>query len=55
MQSNMTVNDAEALVAVVREHILGLSPDLEETCELIYAARFTRLTASRRQTVQEVS
>ena len=43
MQSSMTRRDAENLVAVVRERILALFPDGEETYELIYAPRFTRL------------
>ena len=43
MQSNMTGHDAQALVETVRARILGLFPDGAETCELIYAARFTRL------------
>ena len=43
MQSNMTRQDAENLVAVVREHILALFPDGEQTFELIYRPRFRRL------------
>ena len=43
MQSNLTRDDAEGLVAGVREHILGLFPDGEQTYELIYAPRFRRL------------
>ena len=43
MQSNMTVDDAKALVQGVRARILTLFPDGAETYELIYAARFTRL------------
>ncbi len=43
MQSNMTRRDAENLVAAVRERVLGLFPDGEETYELVYAPRFRRL------------
>jgi hypothetical protein len=43
MQSGMTRRDAENLVVAVRERILQLFPDGEETYELIYAPRFKRL------------
>jgi hypothetical protein len=43
MQSNMTRQDAESLVAVVRERILLLFPDGQQAFEVIYAPRFTRL------------
>jgi hypothetical protein len=43
MQSGMTRKDAETLVVNVRERILHLFPDGEETYELIYAPRFRRL------------
>ena len=43
MQSNLTRDDAEGLVAGIRERILGLFPDGEQTYELIYAPRFKRL------------
>lgn len=43
MQSGMTRKDAESLVAMVRERILHLFPDGEETYELIYSPRFKRL------------
>ena len=46
MQSNMTVDDAEWLVQGVRERILGLFPDGDDTYELIYAPRFRRLITS---------
>jgi hypothetical protein len=39
----MTRPDAEHLVRVVRERILTLFPDGEETYELVYARRFQRL------------
>jgi hypothetical protein len=42
-QSGMTRRDAENLVSAVRERILHLFPDGEETYELIYAPRFRRL------------
>ena len=45
MQSSMTRRDAESLVAVVRERVLVLFPEGEETYELIYAPRFKRLLA----------
>ena len=43
MQAGMTRRDAQLLVANVRERILTLFPDGEETYELIYARRFRRL------------
>jgi len=43
MQSNMTRDTADALIQGVREHILTLFPDGEQTYELIYAPRFRRL------------
>jgi len=43
LQSNMTVCDAEALVASIRKKILALFPDGGDTYELLYAPRFRRL------------
>ena len=43
MQSGMTRRDAETLVQTIRERILSLFPDGEQTYELIYAPRFRRL------------
>lgn len=43
MQSGMSRSDAENLVSQVRDRILNLFPDGEETYELIYAPRFRRL------------
>lgn len=43
MQSGMIRRDAETLVQTVRERILSLFPDGEQTYELIYAPRFRRL------------
>jgi hypothetical protein len=43
MQAQMTRREAEQLVAAVRERILTLFPGAEETYELIYARRFSRL------------
>lgn len=43
MQSGMTRREAEHLVTVVRERILTLFPDGEETYEVVYAPRFTRI------------
>lgn len=45
MQSNMTREDAIALVNGVRSRILELFPDGEKAYELIYAPRFSRLIA----------
>jgi hypothetical protein len=39
----MTRAEAETLVAMVRERILELFPDANETYQLIYAPRFRRL------------
>ena len=39
----MTRRDAEQLVVEVRERILALFPDGEETYEVVYARRFRRL------------
>ena len=43
MQSSMTRRDAEHLVSIVRAQILTLFPDSEETYEVVYARRFSRL------------
>jgi hypothetical protein len=43
MQAGMTRTEAEQLVAEVRERILELFPDSEETYELVYSRRFRRL------------
>jgi hypothetical protein len=43
MQSGMSRKDAETLVTTVRERILHLFPDAEETYEIIYSQRFRRL------------
>jgi len=43
MQSGMTRRDAEHLVDMMRERILTLFPDGEQTYEIIYAPRFRRL------------
>lgn len=43
MQAGMTRREAERLAATVRDRILGLFPDGEQTYELIYAPRFRRL------------
>ena len=39
----MTRRDAESLVAMVRERVLVLFPEGEETYELVYAPRLKRL------------
>ena len=43
IQSEITRSDAESLVQSVRERILDLFPDGEQTYELIYAPRFRRI------------
>jgi hypothetical protein len=43
VQSGITRDDAETLVQSVRERILDLFPDGEQTYELIYAPRFRRI------------
>ena len=43
MQSHMSRRDAEHLVSIVRERILTLFPDGEQTYEVVYAPRFKRL------------
>jgi hypothetical protein len=43
MQSNMTVDDAESLVAWLRQGVLALFPGGAETFELIYTPRVNRL------------
>jgi hypothetical protein len=43
MQASMTRQEAEGLVAAVRQRILVLFPDGEQTYEIIYAPRFRRL------------
>jgi hypothetical protein len=43
MQAGMTRREAEQLVASVRERILELFPDGEDTYELVYSSRFQRI------------
>jgi hypothetical protein len=43
MQSGFTRSEADALVRGVRSWILQLFPDSEQTYEIVYAPRFTRL------------
>lgn len=43
MQSRLTRREAEHLVADVRQRILTLFPDGEQTYELVYAPRFRRV------------
>jgi hypothetical protein len=43
MQGSMTRHEVEGLVATVRQRILVLFPDGEQTYEIIYAPRFRRL------------
>jgi hypothetical protein len=43
MQSRMSREDAEMLIATVRDRVLALFPDGADAYELIYAPRFRRL------------
>lgn len=46
MQSGMTREEGEELVAAARDRILELFPGQEETYEILYARRFARLLDS---------
>jgi hypothetical protein len=46
MQSSMSRQEGEELVAAARERILELFPGREETYEILYARRFARLLDS---------
>ena len=43
MQSRMSRHEAEALIRAARQKVLQLFPGREETYELLYAPRFSRL------------
>jgi hypothetical protein len=43
MQAGMTRGEAEQLIVEVRQRILKLFPDGEQTYELVYSRRFRRL------------
>jgi hypothetical protein len=46
MQSGMSREEGEALVAAARDRILELFPGREETYQILYARRFARLLDS---------
>ncbi len=46
-QADLTLGDAQRLVADVRESALELFPDKGETFDLIYGSRFRRILAEK--------
>jgi hypothetical protein len=46
-QADLTLSDAQKLVADARERALELFPDKEETFDLIYSSRFRRILAEK--------
>jgi hypothetical protein len=46
-QSNLSLDEAQRLVAACRQRALELFPDKGETYELIYASRFKRILTER--------
>ncbi len=46
-QSDLTLSDAQKLVADARERAMELFPDKGETFDLIYGSRFRRLLAEK--------
>ncbi len=46
-QADLTLGDAQKLVAQVRERALELFPDKGETFDLIYGSRFRRILVER--------
>ena len=48
-QANLTLSDAQKLVADARERALELFPDKGETFDLIYGSRFRRILAEKYQ------
>jgi hypothetical protein len=46
-QADLTLEDAQRLVAVCRASALELFPDKSETYELIYGSRFRRILTER--------
>ncbi|MCZ6623655.1 MAG: hypothetical protein O7B35_05410 [Deltaproteobacteria bacterium] len=48
-QANLTLSDAQKLVADARKRALELFPDKGETFDLIYGSRFRRILAEKYQ------
>jgi hypothetical protein len=46
-QSNLSLDEAQNLIADTRERVLRLFPDKGETFDLIYGSRFRRLLVER--------
>jgi len=46
-QTDLTLDQAQKLVADAKERALELFPDKEETFDLIYGSRFRRILAER--------
>jgi hypothetical protein len=46
-QADLTLGDAQKLVAEAKRRAMELFPDKEETFELIYGSRFRRILAER--------
>ena len=46
-QANLTLSEAQKLVADARERALELFPDKGETFDLIYGSRFRRILAEK--------
>lgn len=46
-QANLTLGDAQKLIAQTRSKALELFPDKGETFDLIYGSRFRRILAER--------
>lgn len=46
-QADLTLDEAQKLVAAARERALELFPDKGETFDLIYGSRFRRILAER--------
>ena len=46
-QANLTLSEAQKLVADARQSALDLFPDKAETFDLIYGARFRRILVER--------
>lgn len=46
-QSDLSLNDAQKLIADARERVLDLFPDKGETFDLIYGSRFRRLLTEK--------
>ena len=46
-QADLTLNEAQKLVAGAKRTALELFPDKEETFDLIYGSRFRRILAER--------